>query len=155
MSKPGRPDVQPMARHALARPRPSPAHRPPCPCRPGPVRVPSLGMRSGTRWWHGHGPVKRSHGIGPIQNEAVTRDNPRSLLSPNFRTLLCSFLLSRGLGRLGLAIFVPPPAVSACWRLAPVEKNSSRWPTLIFLFLSRSVLSSSFLAPLVHCNGAP
>ena len=151
MSKPGRPDVQPMARHALARPRPGPACRPPCPCRPGLVRVPCLGRRLGTRWWHEPGPVKRRHDISPIKNDAVTRDDPWLLLSPNFRTLLSS----RGLRRLGLAIFVPPPAVSACWRPVPVEKNSDRWPTLIFLFLSRSVLSSSFLAPLVHCNGAP
>jgi hypothetical protein len=157
MSKPGRPDVQPMARHALARPRPDPTRRSTCPCQPGPVRVSCLGRRPGTRWWHGPDPVRRWHGLGPTKKRVHhTHMCPmRCAPVPYFRTLLCSFLLSRGRGRLGLAIFVPPPAVSACWRPVPVEKNSDRWPTLIFLFLSRSVLSSSFLAPLVHYNGAP
>jgi hypothetical protein len=101
------PDIQPVAQHALARPRPGPARRPPCPFQPGPVRVSCLA--GGLARGGGTGParLRRWHGMDPLKNESVRLADTRSLISPNFRTLLPALLLSplsRGHGRLGLEI---------------------------------------------------
>jgi hypothetical protein len=74
MPKPGRADVQPMARHALARFRSSPARRPLCPYRPGPVRVSCLGKR-----------LARGGGMGSTWLSARTT-SARSKTTPSHAT---------------------------------------------------------------------
>jgi hypothetical protein len=106
------PDIQPMARHALARPRRSPARRPPCPFQPGPVRVLCLGRRPGTRWWHGPSPVKALARHGPVKKRVCkTRGHVVAHFSKFQNSAACSApfsSLSRSratrLGDLGLAL---------------------------------------------------